>query len=307
VSGPDLVIAQCKAGIVGAFPSLNARPAAQLDEWLHRITEELAAHDRAHPEEPAAAFAVNQIVAASNDRLERDLELCAKWKVPLVITSLGGREIVNETVHGYGGLTFHDVISDRFARKAIERGADGLIAVSAGAGGATGLQSPLALIQEIRAWFDGPLVLSGAIATGRSILAAQAMGADLAYVGSAFIATDEANADREYKRMVTEAGAADITHTKLFTGLPGNFLRASVERAGLDPTALPDIEPKRTDFGSEPEQAKAWRDIWGCGQGIGPIRSVRPCAEFVAQLAADYAAARAALHERLAGDSQHDA
>jgi len=299
VSGPELVIGQCKAGIVGGFPALNARPAAQLDEWLHRITEELAAHDRDHPEAPAAAFAVNQIVAPSNDRLEADLELCVKWKVPVVITSLGGREAVNAAVHGYGGLTFHDVISDRFARKAVERGADGLIAVCAGAGGATGSLSPFALVQEIRAWFDGPLALSGAIATGRGLLAAQAMGADFGYVGSAFIATREANAPELYKQMVLEARADDILNTKLFTGLPGNFLKASVARAGLDPDALPAEEGKRLDFGSEATDARPWRDIWGCGQGVGAVSSALSAAELVARLAAEYEAARRDVAARL--------
>jgi nitronate monooxygenase len=292
VSGPELVIAQCKAGIVGAFPALNARPAAQLDEWLHQITEALAAHDRAHPQAPAAAYAVNQIVAASNDRLEQDLELCAKWKTPLIITSLGGRETVNAAAHAYGGLVFHDVISDRFARKAIERGADGLIAVCAGAGGATGLQSPFALVQEIRRWFDGPLALSGAIAHGRSILAAQAMGADFAYVGSAFIATHEANASEAYKQMVIEARADDIVHTRLFTGLPGNFLKASVARAGLDPDHLPDLAGERLDFASDAPETKPWRDIWGCGQGVAAVGERQPCAAFVARLADQYERAR---------------
>jgi len=299
VSGPELILAQCKAGIVGAFPALNARTASQLDEWLQQITEELAAHDRAHPEAPAAAFGVNQIVAPSNDRLEQDLELCVKWRAPLVITSLGGREMVNAAVHSYGGLTLHDVTSDRYARKAIERGADGLIAVCAGAGGATGTQSPFALMQEIRAWFDGPLVLSGAISTGRSVLAAQAMGADLAYVGSAFIATLEANAPDLYKQMVREAAAEDILTTNLFTGLPGNFLKASVERAGLDPANLPEFKPQRINFASNGQEAKTWRDIWGCGQGVAPLRSIQPCADYVAQLATEYEAARRAFVERV--------
>ncbi len=301
VSGPDLVIAQCKAGIVGAFPALNARPASQLDEWLHRITEELAAHDRDHPDAPAAAFGVNQIVAASNDRLEHDLELCVKWKVPVVITSLGGLEEVNAAVHGYGGLTFHDVISDRFARKAVARGADGLIAVSAGAGGATGMLSPFALVSEIRAWYEGPLALSGAIATGRGILAAQAMGADFGYVGSAFIATDEANAPDDYKAMVLAAKADDILNSKLFTGIPGNFLKGAVARAGLDPDNLPDVEPQRIDFGADgARDARPWRDIWGCGQGVGAVASAMPAGAFTDRLAAEYEAARRELADLLA-------
>jgi nitronate monooxygenase len=290
VSGPELVIAQCKAGIVGAFPALNARPSSQLDEWLHQITEELAAHDRAHADRPAAAFAVNQIVAASNTRLDEDLALCAKWRVPLVITSLGGREVVNEVVHGYGGLTFHDVTTNALARKAVARGADGLIAVAAGAGGATGSQSPFALVHEIRQWFTGPLALSGSIATGRGIRAAEVMGADLAYIGSPFIATHEANAPDEYKDMVVAAGAADILNTRLFTGLPGNFLRASVERAGLDPDNLPDVPAQRIDFSAPDQDTRTWRDIWGCGQGVGAVRATSDCASYVARLSEEYAA-----------------
>jgi len=301
VSGPELVIAQCKAGIVGAFPALNARPTSQLDEWLHRITEELAAHDRDHPQAPAAAFAVNQIVAPTNDRLEADLELCVKWKVPVVITSLGGREAVNAAVHGYGGLTFHDVISDRFARKAVERGADGLIAVCAGAGGATGMLSPFALVEEIRAWFDGPLALSGAIASGRALLAAQAMGADFGYVGSAFIPAREANAPELYKQMVLDARADDILNTRLFTGLPGNFLKASVTRAGLDPDDLPAVKPQRINFASDAAQeARPWRDIWGCGQGVGAIAEPLAAADLVARLAREYDEAKRSFARRLA-------
>jgi nitronate monooxygenase len=293
VSGPELVIAQCKAGIVGSFPALNARPQSLLDEWLHRITEELAAHDRAHPEAPAAPFAVNQIVHRSNDRLEADLATCAKWRVPIVITSLGAREDLNAAVHGWGGITFHDIIDDRFARKAVEKGADGLIAVAAGAGGHAGTLSPLALVQEIRDWFDGPLALSGAIATGRAILAAQAMGADLGYIGSAFIATEEANAPADYKAGIVAGRAADIVYSSLFTGVHGNYLRASIAAAGLDPGALPEGDIKTMDFGAG--AAKAWRDIWGSGQGIGAVTTVEPVAARVTRLFAEYRAAQADL------------
>jgi nitronate monooxygenase len=292
VSGPELVIEQCKAGIVGAFPALNARPAAQLDEWLHQITEELSAYDRANPDAPAAAFAVNQIVAPSNDRLDKDLELCVKWEVPVVITSLGGQERVNAAVHSYGGFTFHDVVSNRLARKAVERGADGLIAVCSGAGGATGMLSPFALVQEIRAWFKGPLALSGAISSGRSVLAAQTMGADFAYIGSAFIAADEANANDVYKQMVVDAYADDILNTKFFTGLNGNFLAASVVQSGLNPLQLPDVKPQRLDFASESAEVKPWRDVWGCGQGVGAVNQTTSCANFVARLAQEYENAR---------------
>jgi nitronate monooxygenase len=294
ISNPDLVIAQCKAGIVGSFPALNARPAAMLDEWLHRITEELAAHDRAHPEAPAAPFAVNQIVHKSNDRLEADLATCAKWKVPITITSLGAREELNQAVHGWGGITLHDVIDDRFARKAIEKGADGLIAVAAGAGGHAGRLSPFALVQEIRAWFDGPLALSGAIASGGAVLAAQAMGADFAYIGSAFIATDEAQADARYKQAIVDGRAADIVYSDLFTGVHGNYLRASIVAAGLDPDDLPQGDLKTMSFASG-GAAKAWRDIWGSGQGIGAIDDVVPAAQRVARLAEEYRAARTRL------------
>ena len=294
ISNPDLVIAQCKAGIVGSFPALNARPASLLDEWLHRITEELAAHDRAHPDAPAAPFAVNQIVHKSNDRLEADLAICAKWKVPITITSLGAREELNQAVHGWGGITLHDVIDDRFARKAIEKGADGLIAVAAGAGGHAGRLSPFALVQEIRTWFDGPLALSGAIASGDAVLAAQAMGADFAYIGSAFIATDEANADARYKQAIVDGRAADIVYSDLFTGVHGNYLRASIVAAGLDPDNLPQGDLKTMSFASG-GAAKAWRDIWGSGQGIGAIDTVVPAAERVAQLAEEYRAARERL------------
>ena len=294
VSNPALVIAQCKAGIVGSFPALNARPQSQLDEWLHEIHDALAAHDRDHPDRPAAPFAVNQIVHRSNDRFEADVATCAKWKVPIVITSLGARPELNDAVHGWGGVTLHDIIDDRYARKAIEKGADGLIAVAAGAGGHAGRWSPFALVQEIRAWFDGPLVLSGAIASGGAILAAQAAGADLAYIGSPFIATDEARASDDYKQGIVEGSAADIVYSDLFTGIHGNYLRSSIERAGLDPEALQRGDPEAMKFGG-PEgsrKAKAWRDIWGSGQGIGSVDRIRPVAELVDRLAEEYAAAR---------------
>jgi nitronate monooxygenase len=294
VSCPALVIAQCTAGIVGSFPALNARPQAELDEWLHRITEELAAHNRDHPDRPAAPFAVNKIFHKSNDRLEADLATCGKWQVPIVITSLGAREELNTAVHGWGGITLHDIIDDRFARKAVEKGADGLIAVAAGAGGHAGRWSPFALIHEIRKWFDGLLVLSGAIATGGAILAAQAMGADLAYVGSPFIATPEANSSEAYKAAIVEAGAADIVNTDLFTGVHGNYLRSSIIASGLDPDALAAGNIDAMKFGSEgSSKSKAWRDIWGSGQGIGAVDRVLPAAELVARLAAEYAAAKA--------------
>ena len=297
VSGPELVIAQCKAGIVGSFPALNARPATMLDEWLHRITEELAAHNRDHPDRPAAPFAVNQIVHRSNDRLDADLATCAKWQVPVVITSLGAREDLNVAVHGWGGITLHDVIDDRFARKAVEKGADGLIAVAAGAGGHAGRLSPFALIGEIREWFTGPLALSGSIATGEAVLAAQAMGADLAYIGSAFIATEEANADAAYKQGIVDGRAGDIVYSNLFTGVHGNYLRGSIERAGLDPDNLPEGDLKTMDFGGgNGSKAKAWRDIWGSGQGIGAVSAVESVAARVDRIAREYRAAR----ERLA-------
>ena len=301
VSGPDLVIAQCKAGVVGSFPSLNARPLSQLDEWLARIVEELADWDRAHPDRPAAPFAVNQIVHKTNNRLEADMELCAKYKAPLVITSLGAREDVNKAVHEWGGVVMHDVISDFFAHKAIEKGADGLIPVAAGAGGHASRLSPFAMIQELRAWFDGPIALSGAIANGAAILAAQAMGADLAYIGSAFIATKEANAAPGYKDMIVERGGEDIVYTNLFTGVHGNYLRPSIERAGLDPDNLPQSDPSKMNFGSGGNQeAKAWRDIWGCGQGIGAVKEVIGAAELVARLAAEYEAAKGTLAAKTA-------
>ena len=298
ISGPELVIAQCKAGIVGSFPALNARPQSLLDEWLHRITEELAAHNRAHPDRPAAPFAVNQIVHKSNDRLEGDLAICAKWQVPITITSLGAREELNQAVHGWGGITLHDVIDDRFARKAIEKGADGLIAVAAGAGGHAGRLSPFALIQEIRQWFEGPLALSGSIATGDAVLAAQAMGADFAYIGSPFIATEEANADEGYKAGIVAGRASDIVYSNLFTGVHGNYLRQSIEAAGLDPENLPEGDFKTMNFGSGNEggsKAKAWRDIWGSGQGIGVVDRVESVADRVDRLDREYRAARARL------------
>jgi nitronate monooxygenase len=296
VSNPKLVIAQCTSGIVGSFPALNARPASKLDEWLHEITEALAAWDRDHPERPAAPFAVNQIVHRSNDRFEQDMQVCAKWKVPIVITSLGARVELNDAVHGWGGITLHDVIDDRFARKAIEKGADGIIAVAAGAGGHAGRWSPFALIQEIRAWFDGPLILSGAIANGGSVLAAEAAGADLAYVGSPFIATEEANAPDGYKQAIVAGGAADIVYTDHFTGVHGNYLRASITNSGLDPDNLTAIDPTMMKFGSKGSaKSKAWRDIWGSGQGIGVIDTVRPAAEFIDLLVEQYAASKARL------------
>jgi nitronate monooxygenase len=296
VSHPALVIAQCKAGIVGSFPALNARPVSQLGEWLHEITEALAAHDRAHPESPAAPFAVNQIVHKSNTRLDEDLELTVKWKAPIVITSLGAREDLNQAVRGYGGVTLHDVINQRFARKAIEKGAVGLICVAAGAGGHAGPISPFAFVAETRAWFDGPLALSGAIATGGGVLAAQAMGADFAYVGSAFIATDEARAAPEYKQAMVEGTAEDIVGSDLFTGVFGNYLRASIERAGLDPHNLPKGDIKTMNFESAGgSKAKAWRDIWGSGQGIGAVKQVGPAAAFIEKLAREYETAKRRL------------
>ncbi|BCA61559.1 2-nitropropane dioxygenase [Sphingomonas sp. HMP9] len=296
ISGPELVIAQCKAGIVGSFPALNARPQTLLDEWLHRITEELSAHNRANPDRPAAPFAVNQIVHKSNDRLESDLATCAKWQVPIVITSLGAREDLNTAVHGWGGITLHDVIDDRFARKAIEKGADGLIAVAAGAGGHAGRLSPFAIIQEIRQWFDGPLALSGSIATGDAVLAAQAMGADFGYIGSPFIATTEANADPAYKDGIVAGKASDIIYSNLFTGVHGNYLRASIQAAGMDPDNLPEGDLKTMDFGGgNGSKPKAWKDIWGSGQGIGAVNKVESVADRVDRLEREYRAARARL------------
>ena len=288
VSQPDLVIAQCKAGIVGSFPALNARPQSLLAEWLDRITSELADHDAKHPDAKAAPFAVNQIVHRSNPRLMEDLETCVKYRVPITICSLGAREDVYAAVHSYGGIALHDVINPMFARKAVEKGADGLIAVAAGAGGHAGTLSPFALVQEIRAFFDGPLVLSGAIATGGAVLAARAMGADLAYIGSAFIATEEANAKPEYKRMVAESHADDIMYTDFFSGVPGSYLKPSVRAAGFDPDNLP-TEGAKMDFGRE---TKAWRDVWSAGQGIGAVQDVVPVAELVARLEREYRAAR---------------
>ncbi|MFD0917063.1 NAD(P)H-dependent flavin oxidoreductase [Pseudahrensia aquimaris] len=293
ISHPPLVIEQCKAGIVGSFPALNARPAAQLDEWLHEITETLDKYNRENPDKPAAPFAVNQIVHKSNDRLEHDLEMCVKYKVPIVITSLGARPEVNDAIHSYGGITLHDIINNRFAHKAIEKGADGLVAVAAGAGGHAGTLSPLALIQEIREWFDGPLLLSGAIARGDSVLAAQAMGADLGYIGSAFIATKEARAVDEYKEAIAEGKADDIVYSNLFTGVHGNYLKKSVVNAGMDPDNLPESDPSAMNFGSD--TTKAWKDIWGSGQGIGAIDHVMTTAEMVQQLKDQYAAARERL------------
>jgi nitronate monooxygenase len=296
VSNPRLVIAQCTSGIVGSFPALNARPAELLDEWLHEITEALVAWNRDRPDRPAAPFAVNQIVHRSNDRFEHDMHVCAKWKVPIVITSLGARVELNDAVHGWGGITLHDVIDDRFARKAVEKGADGVIAVAAGAGGHAGRWSPFALVQEIRAWFDGPLILSGAIANGASVLAAEAAGADLAYVGSPFIATEEANASDDYRQAIVDSSAADIVYSDLFTGVHGNYLRSSIVNAGLDPDNLAAGNLDTMKFGSEgSNKSKAWRDIWGSGQGIGAIDRVRPASEYVDLLAQQYAAARARI------------
>ena len=297
VSNPDLVLAQCTAGIVGAFPALNARPVDVLEQWLQRLTTELAAWDAAHPDRPSAPFAINQIVHKSNNRLEQDLALTVKYKVPIVITSLGAREDLNAAVHSYGGLVFHDVINQRFARKAIEKGADGLILVAAGAGGHAGTQSPFALVQETRQWFKGPIALSGAIATGRAVLAAQAMGADFAYIGSSFIATKEANASDAYKQALVDGAAADIVYSSLFTGVHGNYLRRSIENAGLDPDQLPEGDAGKMSFQTQGADGpkKAWRDIWGSGQGIGAIDAVVPAAERVAVLQREYQEAKAAL------------
>ena len=293
ISNPDLVIAQCKAGVIGSFPALNARPIEVLDEWLTRIAQELDAHNQANPDRPAAPYAVNQIVHNSNDRLMHDVEMCVKHKVPVVITSLGARPEVFEAIHSYGGICLHDVINNRFAHKAIEKGADGLICVAAGAGGHAGTLSPMAFIQEVREWFDGPVLLSGAISTGDGVLAAQAMGADLAYLGSAFIATVEANADPAYKQALVDYAASDIVYTNLFTGVHGNYLRPSIEAAGMDPDNLPESDPSKMNFGSGgSSKSKAWKDIWGCGQGINAIKTVAPVADFVAQLRSEYDAAK---------------
>jgi nitronate monooxygenase len=296
ISNPKLVIAQCKAGVVGSMPALNARPASLLDEWLAEITEALAAHDRAHPDRPAAPFAINQIVHKSNDRLEHDMELVARYKVPIVITSLGARADVNEAVHAYGGVTLHDIINNAYAKKAIEKGADGLIAVAAGAGGHAGVKSPFALIQEIRQWFDGPVALAGSIATGDAVLAAQAMGADFAYIGTAFIATEEARASDDYKRAIVEGSSDDIVYSNLFTGVHGNYLAPSIVAAGLDPANLPEGDLKTMNFAAgEGSKAKAWKDIWGSGQGIGAIGEVTSAAAYIGRLRREYQAARQRL------------
>ncbi|MEQ9694775.1 nitronate monooxygenase family protein [Shimia sp. SDUM112013] len=304
ISVPALVIAQCKAGVIGSFPALNAREAEGepplLEAWLKQITEELDRHNQENPDRPAAPFAVNQIVHRSNTRLERDLELCAKWKVPIWITSLGARVEVNEAAHSCGGIALHDIINNTFAKKAIEKGADGLIAVAAGAGGHAGMQSPFALIREIREWFEGPLLLSGSIGTGDALLAAQAMGADLGYIGSPFIATDEANADQGYKDMIVESGAEDIVYSSLFTGVSGNYLKGSVRNAGMDPDNLPSGDLKTMDFGQDREKPKAWKHIWGSGQGIGSVKSVGPVEDLVARFEREYVAAYARLQERMA-------
>ena len=293
ISNPKLLIAQCKAGVVGSMPALNARPAEQLEEWLIEITEALAAHDRDHPDQPAAPYAINQIVHKSNDRLEHDMALCVKYKVPIIITSLGAREDVNAAAHSYGGIVLHDIINNKFAKKAIEKGADGLIAVATGAGGHAGVKSPFALIQEIREWFDGPVALSGSIATGGAVLAAQAMGADFAYIGSAFIATDEARAAEDYKQAVVDGTSDDIVLSNLFTGVHGNYLAPSIRKAGLDPDHLPESDPSQMNFGGAAQ--KAWKDIWGCGQGIGAVKAVVPTAELVARLKREYQAAKHSL------------
>lgn len=293
ISNPRLVIAQCKAGIVGSFPALNARPQSQLDEWLDEITSELESYNAKHPDKPAAPFAVNQIVHRSNDRLEADMASCEKYKVPLVITSLGAREELNDAVHAWGGQTLHDIINVKFARKALEKGADALIAVCAGAGGHAGTLSPFALIPEIREFFDGPLAVSGAISTGAGVLAAEAMGADYAYIGSAFIATDEARASEDYKQGIVEGHAEDIVYTSLFTGVHGNYLRRSIAAAGLDPDNLPESDPTKMNFGSGGNSAaKAWKDIWGSGQGIGSVKQVQPAENFVKQLESQYNGAK---------------
>jgi nitronate monooxygenase len=295
ISGPELVIAQCKAGVVGSFPALNARPAALLDEWLHRIREELAAHDKAHPDRPSAPFAVNQIVHKSNNRLDQDLALCEKHKVPMIITSLGAREELNQAAHRWGGIVFHDVINQKFAHKAVEKGADGLVLVSAGAGGHAGTQSPFAFVSETRSWFDGPIALSGAIANGRAIRAARVLGADFAYIGSAFIATHEANAVPRYKEMITSSSADDIVYSNLFTGVHGNYLKPSIVAAGMDPENLPTSDPTQMSFGTdesgERNKPKAWKEIWGSGQGIGSITGIGSVAELVARFKDEYDAA----------------
>ena len=293
VSTPRLVIAQCIAGVVGAMPALNARPAEQLEGWLIEITETLAAHNEAHAATPAAPFAINQIVHKSNDRLEHDMAMCVKYKVPIIITSLGAREDINAAAHSYGGVVLHDVINNKHARKAVEKGADGLIAVAAGAGGHAGVKSPFALVQEIREWFDGPIALSGSISTGDAVLAAQAMGADFGYIGSAFIATEEARATEAYKQAIVDGNSDDIVYSNLFTGVHGNYIAQSIKNAGLDPDNLPTSDPSKMNFGGD--KTKAWKDIWGCGQGIGAVGKVVSTAEFVARLRREYGAARARL------------
>ena len=291
ISNPKLVIAQCIAGVVGSMPALNARPAEQLEEWLIEITEALAVHDKAHPESPAAPFAVNQIVHKSNERLQHDMEMCVKYKVPIIITSLGAREDINAAAHSYGGVVLHDIINNKHAHKAIEKGADGLIAVAAGAGGHAGVKSPFALVQEIRQWFDGPLALSGSISTGDAVLAALAMGADFAYIGSAFIATDEARAAPAYKECIVASDSDDIVYSNLFTGVHGNYLAPSIRNAGMDPDNLPVSDPTAMNFAGD--KTKAWKDIWGCGQGIGAVTQVQPAGDYVAQLKREFAAAKA--------------
>lgn len=293
VSNPKLVIEQCKAGIVGSMPALNARPLSQLDEWLAEITEELDAYNEKNPDKPAAPFAINQIVHRSNERLEQDMELCVKYKAPIIITSLGAREEINDAAHSYGATVLHDVINNRFAHSAINKGADGLIAVAAGAGGHAGAKSPFALIQEIREWFDGPLALSGSIATGDSILAAEAMGADFAYIGSPFIATEEARAEEAYKQMIVDSTSDDVVYSNYFTGIHGNYLAPSIEKSGMDPNNLPESDPSKMNFGSQ--DAKAWRDIWGSGQGIGAVKEITTASKYVDRLEAEYKAARQRL------------
>ena len=305
ISNPDLVIAQCKAGVVGSFPALNAREAEGepplLDSWLKKITEELDRYNQANPDAPAAPFAVNQIVHRSNARLERDIEICVKWKVPIWITSLGARVEVNEAAHSCGGIALHDIINNRFAKKAIEKGADGLIAVAAGAGGHAGQLSPMALISEIREWFDGPLLLSGSIANGQSILAAQAMGADLAYIGSPFIATEEANAEQAYKQMIVDSSADDIVYSSLFTGVHGNYLKPSIERAGMDPDNLPESDPSAMNFSDKRNRPKSWKEIWGSGQGISAIKAIQSTGDMVAGFKAEYDTAIQSLNARTNG------
>ena len=293
ISTPKLVIAQCINGVVGSMPALNARPASQLDEWLAEITEALAAHNKAHPDNPAAPYAINQIVHKSNTRLEEDMAMCVKYKVPVIITSLGAREEINQAAHSYGGVVLHDIINNKFAHKAIEKGADGLVAVAAGAGGHAGVKSPFALVQEIRQWFDGPLALSGSIASGSAILGALAMGADFAYIGSAFIATEEARAAQEYKQSIVDSNSDDIVYSNLFTGVHGNYLAPSIRNAGMDPENLPESDPSKMDFGGD--KSKAWKDIWGCGQGIGSVNQIQTAAAFIDQLKAEYATAKARL------------